>query len=43
MKLTYFYFVCIHRCGVVGFPEGCKLGEEDLSKPYPDCCPGVEC
>ncbi|KAK4875304.1 hypothetical protein RN001_011726 [Aquatica leii] len=30
-------------CGSVGVPKGCFLGVEDLSKPYPDCCPGIAC
>ncbi|KAK4875305.1 hypothetical protein RN001_011727 [Aquatica leii] len=30
-------------CGVIGLREGCVLGPEDLSKPYPDCCPGEVC
>ncbi|KAF5305240.1 hypothetical protein FQR65_LT07779 [Abscondita terminalis] len=30
-------------CGVISGPEGCKEGPEDLSKPYPDCCPKIIC
>ncbi|KAL0829363.1 hypothetical protein ABMA28_004141 [Loxostege sticticalis] len=30
-------------CGLVGAGPGCHVTEEDLTKPYPDCCPGVKC
>ncbi|XP_037936562.1 uncharacterized protein LOC119670387 [Teleopsis dalmanni] len=28
----------IVTCGLIAPPPNCKLGAEDLSKPYPDCC-----
>ncbi|KAF2894383.1 hypothetical protein ILUMI_11796 [Ignelater luminosus] len=30
-------------CGTVSGPEHCKVTDEDLSKPYPDCCPHIKC
>ncbi|XP_050550040.1 uncharacterized protein LOC118267931 [Spodoptera frugiperda] len=31
-------------CGIVATDDPkCHVTEKDLSKPYPDCCPTVEC
>ncbi|KAB0794968.1 hypothetical protein PPYR_11807 [Photinus pyralis] len=30
-------------CGVASVSKPCYMGEEDLSKPYPDCCPQPVC
>ncbi|XP_028131240.1 uncharacterized protein LOC114326953 [Diabrotica virgifera virgifera] len=30
-------------CGSVGAEPPCVVTSEDLSKPYPDCCPGISC
>ncbi|KAF5305241.1 hypothetical protein FQR65_LT07780 [Abscondita terminalis] len=30
-------------CGTIAGPPGCKEGPEDLSKPYPACCPDIVC
>ncbi|KAB0794969.1 hypothetical protein PPYR_11808 [Photinus pyralis] len=30
-------------CGVRSVSKPCYLGEKDLSKPYPDCCPKPIC
>ncbi|KAF2894384.1 hypothetical protein ILUMI_11797 [Ignelater luminosus] len=30
-------------CHPVAIPGRCKYIPEDLSKPYPDCCPDVKC
>ncbi|KAL7298060.1 hypothetical protein TKK_0009065 [Trichogramma kaykai] len=38
----YFYnphgFIEWHSCGAVSCGEGLETVEEDLSKPYPNCC-----
>ncbi|KAG6458992.1 uncharacterized protein LOC115449186 [Manduca sexta] len=31
-------------CGVVGTTsDNCYVTKEDLSKPYPECCPDIKC
>lgn len=34
----------VFRCATYLQPEGeCEVIDEDLTKPYPDCCPTMKC
>ncbi|KAB0801799.1 hypothetical protein PPYR_03985 [Photinus pyralis] len=35
--------VTTHGCGVVDAKPPCIVRRENLSKPYPDCCPTINC
>ncbi|KAF5284293.1 hypothetical protein FQA39_LY04586 [Lamprigera yunnana] len=35
--------IALAGCGVIGVEPPCTVGKEDLSKDYPDCCPGPIC
>ncbi|XP_050514504.1 uncharacterized protein LOC114326951 isoform X3 [Diabrotica virgifera virgifera] len=45
VKLTCGANRLIHKagCGSVGAEPPCVVTPVDLSKPYPDCCPGISC
>ncbi|XP_072388991.1 uncharacterized protein [Diabrotica undecimpunctata] len=32
-----------HTCGVMMVDPPCTVSEQDLSKPYPDCCGSIRC